>query len=79
MFGNHRVRAKDNIVYDIDSNEVVLKFQNNIKILSSSENGEALEIMYTGIDKFSSTCYVVHHTDLNTMIFQQTKCLMAEN
>ena len=75
LFGNHRVRAKDNIVYDIDSNEVVLKFQNNIKILSSSENGEALEIMYTGIDKFSSTCYVVHHTDLNTMIFSANEML----
>ncbi len=69
LFGNHRIRAKDNIIYDIDSGETVMKFQKNIIIVSSSGNGEALEFVYEGSEALlNDTYYIIHHADLNTLI-----------
>lgn len=76
MFGERRVRAKNNTVYDIDSGETLLESPNNIKILSSSENGEALEIINDDVDYgYSDSCYVVHSTDLNKMILAAKEML----
>jgi WD40 repeat protein len=55
VFGNHRVRARDNIIYDISSGETILKFQKNVLIISASGNGEALEIVYADNESVLNT------------------------
>lgn len=69
LFGSHRVKTKDNIIYDIDSGETIMKFQKNIIIVSSSGNGEALEFVYEGSEALlNDTFYVIHNVDVNTLI-----------
>lgn len=69
LFGSHRVKTKDNIIYDIDSGETIMKFQKNIIIVSSSGNGEALEFVYEGSDALlNDTFYIIHNVDVNTLI-----------
>lgn len=69
FFGEHRIKAKDNIIYDIDSGETIMKFQKNVIIVSSSGNGEALEVVYEETSSvLKDTYYVIHYVDINTLI-----------
>ena len=46
-----------------------MKFQKNVIIVSSSGNGEALEVVYEETSSvLKDTYYVIHYVDINTLI-----------